>query len=49
MLGISPDQAGHLILAANATVLLTVSAASFWLHKHRHTIRGVIRKLLWYL
>jgi hypothetical protein len=49
MLGLSPDQAGHLFIAANASLVLVICAATSWLHKHRHTVRGVIRRLLWYL
>jgi hypothetical protein len=49
MIGLPPLDWGYLILAANTTVLLVTSVASLWLHRHRHLIRGVIRKLLRYL
>ena len=49
MLGLSPDQMGHLFFAAYTGVLLVLSAAHLRLHKHRYTIRGLIRKLLHYL
>lgn len=49
MLGLTPEQTGDLAHAAMLALVLTSCAAFVWLHKHRHTIRGTIRKLLRYL
>lgn len=49
MIGLSPDQTGHLFYASFASIVLVQCAASVWLHKHRHMIRGTIRKLMSYL
>jgi hypothetical protein len=49
MLGLTPDQAGAMFYAAYLGVLLVNCAAVSWLHRHRYTLRGMIRKLLKYL
>lgn len=49
MFGLSADQTAHIIQATMASVLLATCATLLWLHRHRHLIRGCMRKALSHL
>ena len=44
MLGLSPDQQGHLCHAAAACIVLISGLAPVW-WSHQYTLRGIVRRL----
>jgi hypothetical protein len=48
MLGLSPDQQGHLFHAAAISVMLLIGLAPVWWQR-QYTLRGLVKRLRYHL